>query len=88
MLPLISSTSAGSSLDSLVLPIQFNSSFGVWDSRSNAYNKRDILHLGKQGIILLAKTIRESVHTKLVTSRSYSSTLTSHPRAQQARSPG
>ena len=62
--------------------------YGVWDSRSNAYNKRDILHLGKQGIILLAKTIRESVHTKLVTSRSYSSTLTSHPRAQQARSPG
>ena len=59
--------------------------YGVWDSRLNAYNKRDILRLGKQGIRLLAKTIRESVHTKLVTSRS---TLTSHPRAQQAWSPG
>ena len=56
--------------------------YGVWDSRSNAYNKRDILYLGEQGIRLLAKTIRESVHTMLVTSHSYSSTLTSHPRAQ------
>ena len=35
--------------------------YGVWDSRSNAYNKRYILHLGKS-IRLLAKTVRESVH--------------------------
>ena len=58
--------------------------YGVWDTRSNSYNKRDILHLGRQGIRLLAKTIRENVFTKLVTSRSYSSTLTNHPRVQQA----
>ena len=31
--------------------------------------------MGKQGIRLLARIVRDSVYTKLVTSRSYSSTL-------------
>ena len=40
---------------------------GVWDTRTSAYSKRDILHLGRIGIRLLAKVVRESIHTKLVT---------------------
>ena len=39
--------------------------------------------MGKQGIRLLARIVRDSVYTQLVTSRSYSSTLT-----HQSRSPG
>lgn len=58
--------------------------YGVWDTRTNAYSKRDILHLGRQGIRLLAKTICESVQNKFITSRSYSSTLNHHAGAQQA----
>ena len=57
--------------------------YGVWDTTNNSYSKRDILHMGKQGIRLLARIVRDSVYTKLVTSRSYSSTLT-----HQSRSPG
>ena len=56
--------------------------YGVWDTRISAYSKRDILHLGRIGIRLLAKVVRESIQTKLVTSRSYSSTLTHHSRIQ------
>ena len=57
--------------------------YGVWDTANNSYSKRDILHMGKQGIRLLARIVHDSVHTKLVTSRSFSSTLT-----HQSRSPG
>ena len=56
--------------------------YGVWDTKSNNYSKRDILHMGKLGIRLLARIIRDSVYTKLVTSRSYSSTLTHQSRSQ------
>ena len=56
--------------------------YGVWDNRISAYSKRDILHLGKLGIRILAKVMRDSVHTKLVTSRSYSSTLSHQSRVQ------
>ena len=60
--------------------------FGVWDRNNNSYSKRDILHVGKSGIRLLAKIIRDSVFTKFVTSQSYSSVLMSHPRVLQAGS--
>ena len=46
--------------------------FGVWDTTNNSYSKRGILHMGKHGIRLLARIIRDSVYTKLVTSRNYS----------------
>ena len=59
--------------------------YGVWDTRTNAYSKRDILHLGRVGIRLLANVVRDSVQTKLVTSRSYSSTLTHHSRSHLGR---
>ena len=55
--------------------------YGVWDTTNNSYSKRDILHMGKQGIRLLARIVRDSVYTKLVTSRSYSSTLTHQSRS-------
>ena len=45
----------------------------VWDTENNEYNKKDILHLGKFGIRMLAKVFRESVLNKLTTRRSYSS---------------
>ena len=47
----------------------------VWDSRSGCYNKKDILHIGKAGIRLLAGCIRNSILIKLITSRSYSSVV-------------
>ena len=56
--------------------------YGVWDTKRNKYSKRDILHMDKLGIRLLARIIRDSVYTKLVTSRSYSSTLTHQSRSQ------
>ena len=46
---------------------------GVFDTQNNTYNMKDILHLGKFGVRLLAKTFRESVLNKFTTSRSYSS---------------
>ena len=46
---------------------------GVWDTQLNSYNKKDILHLGKFGIRMLANVFRESVLHKFTTSRSYSS---------------
>ena len=46
---------------------------GVWDTQLSAYNKKDILHLGKYGIRMLAKVFRESVFHKFTTRRSYSS---------------
>lgn len=57
--------------------------YGVWDRNTNDFSKRDILHVGKSGIRLLAKIIRDSVYTKLITSQNYSSVLLSHSRAQQ-----
>ena len=56
--------------------------YGVSDTTNTIYSKRDILHMGKQGIRLLAKIIRNSVYTKLANSRSYSSTLTHQSRSQ------
>ena len=50
--------------------------FGTWDAQNNCFNKKDILHLGKTGIRLLAKVVKESILNKKVTMRSYSDTLT------------
>ena len=61
--------------------------YGVWDSRS-------MLIINVTYCILVNKVLDYwpkqfvKVYTKLVTSRSYSSTLTSHRRAQQAWSRG
>ena len=44
----------------------------VWDSRSGCYNKKDILHIGKAGVRLLAGCIRNGVLHKFTISRSYS----------------
>ena len=49
---------------------------GTWDVQSSCFNKKDILHLGKLGIRLLAKVVKEGLLNKKVTSRSYSDTLT------------
>ena len=43
----------------------------VWDSRSGSYNKKDILHIGKAGIRLLAGCVRNGVLNKFTTSHSY-----------------
>ena len=43
----------------------------VWDSRAGCYNKRDILHIGRAGIRLLAGCVRNAVMNKFTTSRSY-----------------
>ena len=48
---------------------------GVWDTQNKNYNNKDILHLGKLGIRLLAKLFRDIVLHKYTTNRSYSSTL-------------
>ena len=53
---------------------------GVWDSNAGGYNKKDILHLGRTGIRLLAKIIRECVLMKSITSCSYRDTLTNQNR--------
>ena len=49
---------------------------GTWDSQNNCLSKKDILHLGKVGIRLLAKVVRESLLNKKTTTRSYKDTLT------------
>ena len=43
-------------------------------------NKKDILHLGRSGIRLLANVFRDSILSKLTTSRGYSDALTNHTR--------
>ena len=56
---------------------------GVWDTQNSCYNRKDILHLGKIGIRLLAKVFRENILHKQTTSRPYSSVLSptiSRPR--------
>ena len=52
----------------------------VWDSRSGSYNNKDILHIGKAGIRLLAGCVRNGVLNKFTTSRSYSNALTNNTR--------
>ena len=47
----------------------------VWDSRAGCYNKRDILHIGRAGIRLLAGCVRNAVMNKFTTSRSYSGVI-------------
>lgn len=44
---------------------------GTWDSENSCPNKKDILHLGKNGIRLLAKLVKQSVLHKFITKRSY-----------------
>ena len=56
----------------------------VWDSSAQCYSKRDILHIGKTGIRLLAGCIRDGILKKSTTSRSYSSTLTHKITQQQS----
>ena len=53
--------------------------FGVYDTQNNCYNTRDSLHLGKNGIRFLAKTIRDGVLRKKVTSTSYRRVLDNIP---------
>ena len=48
---------------------------GTWDSENGCLNKKDILHLGKSGIRLLAKIVKQSVQHRYVTNRSYRDTL-------------
>lgn len=48
---------------------------GTWDSQNNCYNKKDILHLGKIGIRLLAKVVKQSLLHKYITMRSYRDSL-------------
>ena len=48
----------------------------VWDRNAGSYNKKDILHLGRSGIRLLANVFRDSILSKLTTSRGYSDALT------------
>ena len=57
---------------------------GVWDVNAGFYSKKDILHLGRYGIRLLASVLSDCVLSKTVTSRSYSSTLTHHTRGHFA----
>ena len=45
--------------------------FGVYDTQNSCYNRKDSLHLGKNGIRLLAKTFRDGVLKKKVTGASY-----------------
>ena len=47
----------------------------VWDSRTGGYNKRDILHIGRAGIRLLAGCVRNGILNKFTTSRSYSNVV-------------
>ena len=47
----------------------------VWDSRAGCYSKRDILHIGRAGVRLLAGCIRNGVLNKFSTSRSYSNVI-------------
>ena len=48
---------------------------GTWDVQNSCFNKKDILHLGKTGIRLLAKVIKDHLLHKKVTTRSYRDTL-------------
>ena len=52
---------------------------GVWDQKEECYSKRDMIHLGRKGVTLLAQIIKGAISRKLTTSRSYSATL-SHGR--------
>ena len=52
----------------------------VWDRNAESYNKKDILHLGRSGIRLLANVFCDSILSKLTTSRGYSDALTNHTR--------
>ena len=45
--------------------------YGVYDTHNKCYNSKDSLHLGKDGIRLLAKTLRDGVLRRKVTSTSY-----------------
>lgn len=58
--------------------------YGVRDKNTKGFSKRDILHVGKLGIRLLASIVRDSVYFKKITSRSYSSTLMPQSRSQQS----
>ena len=53
--------------------------FGVYDTQNSCYNRKDSLHLGKNGIRLLAKTFRDGVLRKKVTSASYRRVLDNVP---------
>ena len=53
--------------------------YGVYDTESNCYNRKDSLHLGKNGIRLLAKTLRDGVLKRKVTSASYRRVLDNRP---------
>ena len=53
--------------------------YGVYDTEKNCYNKKDSLHLGKNGIRLLAKTLRDAVLKRKVTSASYRRVLDNRP---------
>ena len=53
--------------------------YGVYDTQNKCYNTKDSLHLGKSGIRLLAKTLRDGVLQRRVTSTSYRRVLDSTP---------
>ena len=53
--------------------------FGVYDTQKNCFNTKDSLHLGKSGIRLLAKTLRDGVLRKKVSSASYRRVLDNRP---------
>lgn len=44
----------------------------VWDTQAGCYSRRDILHLGRVGVRLLAGCVREIIFDNHITSRSYS----------------
>ena len=48
---------------------------GTWDSQNNCRSKKDILHLGKVGVRLLAKVVKQSILHKYVSKRSYRDAL-------------
>ena len=53
---------------------------GTWDSENSCPNKKDILHLGKKGIRMLAQSVKQSILHKLITKRSYRDKLVSQSR--------
>ena len=48
---------------------------GAWDRNDDCYSKKDMIHLGRKGISLLAKTIKDGITRKFVTRKTYSNVL-------------
>lgn len=56
---------------------------GTWDMGNGCFNTKDILHLGKAGVRILAKIVKQGILHKMVNKRSYRDTLDTESRGPQ-----